>query len=708
MSKLKSRKISNPPLKDQTRNKNWYAFRNKSEGDSEVHIDIMEDIGMFGVTAKQFKNDLKRYAEKEDLHVHINSDGGDVIQGNEIFNILMDHPGEVRVTIGAMAASIASVIAMAGDRISIAKNGFMMIHNPWSIAVGDAEEFENTASVLKKMKSGIIDAYRRHSGLSVEEISDLMDKETYMDSEEAMANGFVQSIEDRDAEESLMDLNLGRFLNSEKFLKRPEVAQLLGKGGNSPRQPAGGNSPQGASGTAEEQQEVEQPTQPIERVIVDKPMKQEGQQAPAAPADPEAVKKEALKIANQLYADRIKMDQEIDDIVVKVRDRDHKDFGELAATYKRDQKTADEFARAIATSDNFKKFEVVGSGIEVIEPLDALKGSPGFHFVNSDEYKNIAEHAKRGRGSIPQNSLRRVDLPITVRDIVNGRFFNAPAEPTSTGLTSIQKMPGVVELGVRPLMVKDLIAPGATQNTTIRYIREVSFTNYATPVAEGVAKPEALFEYAEVDAPVRKIAAYTKVTDELFADYLAVASYINQRLPYMVERTEEDQLLNGDGVAPDLTGILQTAGIQTQAKGGDTVPDAIYKAMTKIRFTGFFEPDGFVIHPNDWQDLRLLKDGNNQYYGGGPFTGAYGNSPLVQFDSIWGKPCVITPAIAEGTALAGAFRLGSQYFQRQGITIEMTNSDQDDFIKNRMTIRCEERLALAVYRPLAFCQVTGI
>jgi HK97 family phage major capsid protein len=106
--------------------------------------------------------------------------------------------------------------------------------------------------------------------------------------------------------------------------------------------------------------------------------------------------------------------------------------------------------------------------------------------------------------------------------------------------------------------------------------------------------------------------------------------------------------------------------------------------------------------------MRLSKDTANQYFGGGPFTGAYGNGPYVKHDSIWGLPVAITPAITLNTALVGAFKLGSQYFQREGMTIEMTNSDQDDFIKNKMTIRAEERLALAVYRPLAFCTVTAL
>lgn len=559
----------------------------------------------------------------------------------------------------------------------------------------------------------------------------MMDDETWMTAEMALEMGFVDSIDEEDADEddSAKNFDLSKFRNSGNFLSRLKVEHLK-RTGNIARFGVGNNvsnkvtlkdlqeamaEPSPSSDGTEEQQTGQRDIL-IRNVIVREeimdPKTKEG--TPGAPASQDAAAQaaEIKRKADEMYSAKLKRDQEIDDIVLAVRKRDNKDFGDLAGKFKRDDKSADEFARVLVNSDDYKPFQVVGSGIEVLEPLDTLKGSPGFMLVTSEAYKALAAGVnRRGRGSIPQNTQQQLNIPYGIRDYMNGawrRFLGAAAEPSSTGLTSIEKLPGIVELGVRPLMVKDLIAPGATTNTTIRYIREVSFTNYATSVAEGAAKPEALFEYAEVDAPVRKVAAYTKVTDELFADYLAIASYINQRLPYMVERTEEDQILNGDGNAPNITGILQTAGIQTEAKGGDTAADALYKALTKIRFTGFFEPDGFVIHPTDWQNLRLAKDNALQYYGGGPFTGAYGNSPLVQFDSIWGKPVAITPAISAGTALAGAFRLGAQYFQREGLTIEMTNSDQDDFIKNKMTIRCEERLALAVYRALAFCTITGL
>lgn len=713
--------------KNRSLGKSWYQIKNRINGETEIEIAIMENIGGWGIDAKAFRDDIKRIGADEPLHVHINSDGGDVIAGNEIFNILVEHNGHVRVSIGALAASIASVVAMAGDEISIAENGFLMIHNPWTMAMGDAKEMKKISDILDKLKDSIIMAYTSQTELPKDEIAALMDDETWMTSEEALENGFVDRIdkidpdEDDDDEEDAKNFDLTKFRNSANFLSRLKMEHLKRIGDNT-RKVSGDTGP--AKVTLEDLQEANANPQPsdggseerhavgsgkvIRNIIV---MKDEVK-PPAPPASPEAVEADIKKRADEMFKAELKRVQEIDDVVLAVRTRDKKDFGTLAARFKQEGKSANEFSRAIVSSDDFKKFEVVGSGVELIEPLDALRGSPGFAFVTSDGYKALADGVnKRGRGSIPQNTQRQIAVPYGIREYMNGawrQFMNVAAEPSSSGLTSIEKLPGIVELGVRPLMVKDLIAPGATNNTTIRYIREVSFTNYATTVAEGAAKPEALFEYAEVDAPVRKIAAYTKVTDELFADYLAIASYINQRLPYMVERTEEDQILNGDGNSPNLTGILQTAGIQTEAKGGDTVADAIYKAMTKIRFTGFFEPDGLVMHPTDWQNLRLLKDGNNQYYGGGPFTGAYGASPLVQFDSIWGKPVAITPAISAGTALVGAFRLGAQYFQREGLTIEMTNSDQDDFIKNKMTIRCEERLALAVYRALAFCTVTGL
>jgi HK97 family phage major capsid protein len=107
-------------------------------------------------------------------------------------------------------------------------------------------------------------------------------------------------------------------------------------------------------------------------------------------------------------------------------------------------------------------------------------------------------------------------------------------------------------------------------------------------------------------------------------------------------------------------------------------------------------------------NLRLSKDSNGQYSSGGPFLGQYGVGGFTNVGMIWGLRAVVTVSIAQGTALVGAFKYGGQIFRRQGLTLETTNTDQDDFIKNLHTIRAEERLALAVFKPAAFCSVTNI
>lgn len=266
---------------------------------------------------------------------------------------------------------------------------------------------------------------------------------------------------------------------------------------------------------------------------------------------------------------------------------------------------------------------------------------------------------------------------------------------------------GMIMVEQQRLTIRDLLAVGQTTMNSIPYIAETSFTNGADMVAEEGEKPEATLATEDRTAPVKKIAVLIKVTDEMFADFPMMRDYVDSRLRFMVLAKEEQQLLNGTGVGSQITGILQTSGIQTQAKGGDTNADAIHKAITKIRATGFYEPDAIVIHPTDWQLLRLAKDTANQYYGGGPFTGPYGNGGIAG-ETYWGLKVVVTTAIAAGTALVGAFKLGAQIWQREGVKVETFTQNEDDVNFNRVTVRVEERLGLTVYRPLAFCTVTSI
>ena len=272
---------------------------------------------------------------------------------------------------------------------------------------------------------------------------------------------------------------------------------------------------------------------------------------------------------------------------------------------------------------------------------------------------------------------------------------------TSTGWTVQNvRLPGIITPGEQGPTVASLFPQGQTAGNAIPYMEETTATNAAAETSEGGTKPEAALAFTEKTSPVRKIAVFLPVTDELFADVPAMRTYVEQRLRTFVIQREDGQLLNGDGSAPNLRGILNTAGIQTQAKGADPVPDAIFKAITKVAVQGFLDASGVVMHHNDWQDIRLLRTADGIYI--------WGNPSEAGPERIWGLPVVKTTRITEGTALVGAFRDGAQIFRRSEIAFAVSDSHSDFFQKNLLALRVEERLALVVFRPKAFCTVTGI
>lgn len=317
-----------------------------------------------------------------------------------------------------------------------------------------------------------------------------------------------------------------------------------------------------------------------------------------------------------------------------------------------------------------------------------LGASIGEQVVHADAYQRLLAAGTTGR--VFQSG------PIEIK--------NATMTTTASAVAQPDVQPGALPILFRRLTVADLIPQATTNSKVIRSIVETTATNAAATVAEEGLKPESTIVFDEVDENVAKIATILRASDEMLDDLGWVTGYINQRGVLFVQLEEEDQLLNGDGTSPNLSGILDRTGLQTNVGGGIT-PDNLYGQITAVRADAFLEPDAVVVHPNDWMDLRLTKDSNDQYYAGGPFTGAYGNG-VQSTDSIWGLRAVVTPAIAEGTALVGAFGTAAQIFRRTGITVDVTNSDGEDFRYNRVAFRFEERLALAVYRPQAFGTVT--
>ena len=272
---------------------------------------------------------------------------------------------------------------------------------------------------------------------------------------------------------------------------------------------------------------------------------------------------------------------------------------------------------------------------------------------------------------------------------------------TATGWTVENvRRPNVLLSAQEMPMVADLIPQTTTTGNAIKYMEETTFTNAAAETAEGVAKPEATLALTERTSTVRKIAVWIPATDELFEDVARARDYVENRLRFMLLQRLDQQILTGDGTAPNLRGIHNVVGIGVQAKGADPTPDAVYKAMTKVRVTGKAIPSGVVFHPNDWQEVRLLRTADGLYIWGSPSEAGP--------ERIWGLPVIQSAFETEGEALTGDFRNHSELAFRSGVDVQVSSEHSTYFTENKLAIRAEFRVALIVDRPAAFTEITGI
>lgn len=171
----------------------WYTIK-AADVRGAADIFIYEEIGGFGVTAKQFAEDLKALGDVSHINLRIHSPGGDVFEGIAIYNLLRNHPADITVYIDGVAASMASVVAMAGDRVVMPENAMMMIHKPWGISGGNAGDMRDYADLLDKVETVLIPAYARKTGKSAQEITAMLEDETWMDGKECLKHGFADEL----------------------------------------------------------------------------------------------------------------------------------------------------------------------------------------------------------------------------------------------------------------------------------------------------------------------------------------------------------------------------------------------------------------------------------------------------------------------------------------------------------------------------------
>lgn len=292
--------------------------------------------------------------------------------------------------------------------------------------------------------------------------------------------------------------------------------------------------------------------------------------------------------------------------------------------------------------------------------------------------------------------------------------YKAASDPqvTPTGLDAYSTFYDrtIVQAYRRRLVLADLLGSGTlTNNNAVTYLVESpTVEGKFTTVAQGGIKPQLHFgdPTTRTDA-LKKIAGVIQFSDEMIEDFGFLVSEINNRGLYLLGLAEEAQLLNGSGSGSNVLGLLNRSGIQTEASAGVADnPDAIFRATTKISTATGLAADGVVINPLDYQNLRLRKDGNDQYYGGGFFQGQYGQDGIQENPPIWGLRTVVTPMVAAGTVLVGAFKQAATVYRKGGVRVESTNSHADSFVSNIVTTRIEERVALACRVPAGIVDVT--
>lgn len=406
-------------------------------------------------------------------------------------------------------------------------------------------------------------------------------------------------------------------------------------------------------------------------------------------------------------------DGSYDHTKVTVPGLDLKSSNDFVAEIKKRNAELDEIAAHVEDQQAVKNAAMNLEQMGKVRPGFILPGSNGGGLpANLEQFKSIGTQVTESKAF--QDWKARgcpAGFDFAFEDMLGSDYLAKTAQFETIGRKALMsttagfapeslRLPGFVEAAARPIQLIDILPMGRTGQAAVPYMVESTRTHAAAETAEGAAYPESTFAFTQASVPVVKVGDSLPVTDEQLEDVALVESYINARLGFGVRQRLDSQCLNGNGTAPNLRGILNTAGIQTAARGANTVMDSLYIAIINIMLTGRAIATHIVMHPRDFQRVRLMKTADGVYIYGDPKEAG----PM----RLWGLPIVLNDALAEGTALVGAFTPEwIMLFERRGLDIQMGYVGTQ-FTSGLRTMRADMRAALAVFRPAAFHTVTGL
>lgn len=360
-----------------------------------------------------------------------------------------------------------------------------------------------------------------------------------------------------------------------------------------------------------------------------------------------------------------------------------------------------EEANTLFKSMGTARESVKAAEVETPAPAGSLGEQVAAAFMKSGTLSALGAQVQHTRGEF--YSSKAPGDPTTTANAVNGNGL-------ATVLTDVDK--NVIKPYALPFSISSWLSSGTISGNSLTYFVANEWTSSSGRpgvVGENGKKPGATAPAFETKTlPLRKIAGWVCQSDEMAEDAGFLSSLINEQLLDELKKAEEEQIVSGTGTGNDLTGILSTPGIFSEAVATTAAKDVLesmYKVKTKIEAASGLSVDAVIVNPEDIAGIRLATDSNGQYLFGGPAYAPYGNGPFVADLNAFGVPIYVSKAVPPKTVLVGSSK-GATVYRKGGVRVEVSNNVNDDFLYNRFRVLAEERLLLAVKQPKAFGKLT--